>query len=575
MSNEIMKVRYPFHGFYRKLLQDEGYAEDEPIQQTETVEQTQTALAPADTGTAETGTCDTVQEDAEQAPRYVADVIGDDFKTWGPGLVAIEASTGTGKTSFVLNQMLDWAEEQAHVKFPIKQILYLCNRIPLKKDILRKLSIKKESMLVPDGFGGFTCAIDDFRLIHIQTYQYYEKWLCSDPEGAKRDLQDYRYIVCDEAHYFVDDASFNQYTGLMYDLLMELSKYTTVIFMTATPGVMFKSWRRQGKLDENRYYCLYRKSDWITKAVVYQKDQLKAILDAIPADEKAGVFVKRTDRLDEIKSWYGDDAGCYCSENNEKEYDDLKDCIKDGKLQRHIVAATQVLYNGIDIKDTAVKHIIIEDYEPTKVIQEIGRKRSQGTDDPCTVYFRELTPRERSGLFSRTKYVLEVAEAVWERKRGDKLAWVKLAKKGEKGNEQIKYAANKKYISFDFVTGESDINRLTLEKLREQDAELREIQKVGYWQFMQEKVWGKILNVEPQKYVPDALIDYIKNNMGNKMSKADIQNGLVGAGLCAKVQSVKKLNVLLEPFEAEIVSGTEWERKNVNYGKVVYWLRER
>lgn len=174
-NTEETNIRYPFHGFYRKFLRDEGYAGsgpvqqpdqdratvmqhtalptievvEPPVQQMEVVEQTQTTLTPADTGTAETETvtCGAVQEDAEQAPCYVADVIGNDFKTWGPGLVAIEASTGTGKTSLVLNQMLEWTEEQACKGVPIKRTLVLCNRVPLKVDILRKLDIKSSQRL--------------------------------------------------------------------------------------------------------------------------------------------------------------------------------------------------------------------------------------------------------------------------------------------------------------------------------------------------------------------------------------------------------------------------------------------
>lgn len=75
--------------------------------------------------------------------------------------------------------------------------------------------------------------------------------------------------------------------------------------------------------------------------------------------------------------------------------------------------------------------------------------------------------------------------------------------------------------------------------------------------------------------MPQALIDYIKNNMGCKMRKTDIQNGLVDAGLCTEVQSVKKLNVLLESFEVEIASEREWERGSAYYGKVVYWLQAK
>lgn len=601
-NTEETNIRYPFHGFYRKLLRDEGYAGsgpvqqpdqdrvtvmqhtalptievvEPPVQQMEVVEQTQTTLTPADTGTAETETvtCDAVQEDVEQAPRYVADVIGNDFKTWGPGLVAIEASTGTGKTTFVLNNVLQWCQEEAY-NMPTKRVFYLTNRNALRDEINGKVEAMKQLDMYDDPeTGDLTCTIDNHELFKCVNYQNYEVRLKNGLQSAIRRLKDYHFIVCDEAHYFVDDASFNPNTGLMYDLLMQLSKYTTVIFMTATPGFMFKSWCKQGKLDKNRDYCLYRKSDWITKAVVYQEDQLKAILDAIPADEEALVFVKRIDRLNEIKSWYGDDAGCYCSKNNSEKYDELEDCIKDGKLQRHIVAATQVLYNGIDIKDPMLKHIIVEDYEPTKVVQEIGRKRQQGAADNCTVYFRELTPREYSGLSGWNKNILEVVEAVWKLKRGDERAWEKLLKK-KNADRQIDNAISKKYISYSHVTNIYDTNRMLLERLREESAELDKIKTVGYWRFMQEDVWGKILNVEPQRHVPQALIDYIKNNMNLKLCKADIQNRLVDAGLCAKAQSIKKLNVLLESFEVEIASGTEWGRKSTNYGKVVYWLQER
>lgn len=204
MLNENMKIRYPFHGFYRKFLLDEGYAEDgptqqpdqdrtaimrhtvlptieaekPPAQQIEAVGQTSDALVPADTDlvsspVTEAKPCAAVQENAQKDPQWIADLIGDDFKTWGPGLVAIEASTGTGKTSLVLNQMLDWTEEQACKELPVKRTLVLCNRVPLKVDILRKLDIKKQPTFEPDGFGGWTCMIDDFELIHIQTYQYY------------------------------------------------------------------------------------------------------------------------------------------------------------------------------------------------------------------------------------------------------------------------------------------------------------------------------------------------------------------------------------------------------------------
>ena len=255
---EETESHYPFHGFYKGLLpsndnvkekperqsnQDRADAmrhaiapimefEEPPAKQIEVVGKTSDALAPTDTDpigspVTEAKPCAAVQENAQKDPQWIADLIGDDFKTWGPGLVAIEASTGTGKTSLVLNQMLEWTEEQACKGVPIKRILVLCNRVPLKVDILRKLDIKKQPTFVPDGFGGWTCMIDDFELIHIQTYQYYETLLLNDPEKAKWLVQDhYRYdcIVCDEAHYFFDDSGHNENTGLSYEFILQMSE---------------------------------------------------------------------------------------------------------------------------------------------------------------------------------------------------------------------------------------------------------------------------------------------------------------------------------------------------------------
>ena len=77
-----------------------------------------------------------------EEPRWMSDLIGDEFKQWEPGLVAIEAMTGTGKTAFVLGPMLKWCVDECHrtdgMRF--KRILYLCNRAPLREEILDALN---------------------------------------------------------------------------------------------------------------------------------------------------------------------------------------------------------------------------------------------------------------------------------------------------------------------------------------------------------------------------------------------------------------------------------------------------
>ena len=85
---------------------------------------------------------------------YISEKIGDEYKQWRKGeYVYIGADTGTGKTWFVFHTLAPFAADKG------KKILYLCNRVALKKDV-EKLKRKAEQEL--------QCK---FNNVHIMTYQ--------------------------------------------------------------------------------------------------------------------------------------------------------------------------------------------------------------------------------------------------------------------------------------------------------------------------------------------------------------------------------------------------------------------
>ncbi len=45
--------------------------------------------------------------------RYLSDYIKDAYKGWDHGRVVFDAGTGTGKTSFIINQLLPWVLERS------------------------------------------------------------------------------------------------------------------------------------------------------------------------------------------------------------------------------------------------------------------------------------------------------------------------------------------------------------------------------------------------------------------------------------------------------------------------------
>lgn len=163
-NEQEQTIHYPFGGFYRKLL---------PAEETATTAE-QTAQATPIPTPADDAPQDTT-EATESTPRWVADVIGEDYKTWGKGKVAIEATTGTGKTSFVMGPLMDWAlAETVRVKIP-RQMLILCNRRALKADIMAKFEARCKPHIFMNEFGEPDCLAYD--IVTIATYQYFEKRL--------------------------------------------------------------------------------------------------------------------------------------------------------------------------------------------------------------------------------------------------------------------------------------------------------------------------------------------------------------------------------------------------------------
>ena len=493
---------------------------------------------------------------------WVGDLIGDEFKQWGHELVAIHAMTFTGKTSFILGPLLDWCVEMAYKVRPPIKILILCNRSSLKQDIWDELNIKREDLkIIEHSTDEIECTIDAFNLVSIYTYQYWEQMLAKNPEWVMREWKNYRYIVLDEIQHVNDDAEFIENTDLLYDAILEARQFATVIAMTATPGNIFTTWLADGLLMRNRYYRLSKKMSHFTRAYVYSRDcEMIDILQNLPAEEKALVFMESHKELERMKARFGDRAAYYCSSNNAKgKMDKLDDCLKDGKLQKQILFATIALYNGINIKDRSLKHIFIESWVPSRMIQMQGRKRPLDTEDTCTVYYRSpqcetgdtFEKKDRQQLICD----LELVDAWREREHGNLDSWARLCRL-DKMNEKIKQC---KPLVIDYGSMAFRINHRCEGNYRQQVALIDEIRKRGYWQTEKRYVWDRTLDVKVLPYRNPNIEKFIREHVEVPIAKEELINGLMQAGLFDPTEMDKakrtQLNKWLHKYGAVIESG--------------------
>lgn len=158
--------------------------------------------------------------------RTVSDLIGDEYLNWKPGIpYVLSSQTGRGKTTFVMTQLLKHAAAQD------KYVLYICNRKSLHSQVEQIISDMTQELK-----DVFSLTEEESGHLSIQTYQHYEAGMINPFYFSK-----VLYVIFDEAHYFLEDASFNSETNLWAEWIKTF--YTTpvnsetpiCVFMTATP----------------------------------------------------------------------------------------------------------------------------------------------------------------------------------------------------------------------------------------------------------------------------------------------------------------------------------------------------
>lgn len=147
----------------------------------------------------------------------ISQLLDNSYREWALGdYIFIHAATGTGKTYFILYVLYEYAIEHDY------SIVLLVNRRILKQQIisdLQKYDAKR---------GRQQC--------QMQIFTYQELEMSGRNSWKHRCVQEARYVVCDEAHYFLTDSMFNPGTSKSFELIMGMIPTKITIFMTATPN---------------------------------------------------------------------------------------------------------------------------------------------------------------------------------------------------------------------------------------------------------------------------------------------------------------------------------------------------
>lgn len=336
---------------------------------------------------------------------FIKDIVGQSYMKWGAtDIVFLEAPTGSGKTTFVLEELVPYARQQG------KEVLLITNRTILKEQI--KVNLAKEQG-IPMGLIEGTEAFEGITVVSYQKIQELEE---NGDTGKYSNEKRYRYIVCDEIHYILEDSLFNPKIYYFMRFLKNIKGMTKILIsatMKETKNYLMDNkvlWKykydNEKIIDDwcskapctilflNAYIWQYHMPKQNRKLQVYYFEEYEQIVEKINAsDKKWLIFVSNKNRINQSLK---DITKKYEIVNaDEKKKEIIDQIVQEERFEADVLITTKLLDNGVNFKDAALTNIVIDTISETELLQMLGRKRV--TDDEQTTLY---IPKKKAKYFT-------------------------------------------------------------------------------------------------------------------------------------------------------------------------------
>ena len=319
---------------------------------------------------------------------FVSDIITN-YKDWKPGeRILVSAGCGTGKTSFAAGPLAEYARSQG------KSIIYLSSRKALRHSLVARHSQ---------------------RGVCYRTYQAIERELLA----GQNPLSGYDYVICDEAHYFVSDSTFNASAEESWRTIS--ASPAIVVYMTGTPaglrhlaancGMALRTYTMPARTDHIRAIKVSRSSAEYMDSIVKAAQAGKTLMAFFRS--KADMY-KTAGRLEAAKI----SVETYDSSGRTTRYNDRGQPVQVPKLPAQtadgytmtaqVLLATTYLNSGIEIWDREIRDIYTDILDVDEAVQSLYRKRCR-PGERITLHIRAYTAAEISRVTAAERAALTQA----------------------------------------------------------------------------------------------------------------------------------------------------------------------
>ena len=324
----------------------------------------------------------------------VPKAMGDVHKHWCSHQgVVIAAPTGAGKTTYIGRLIKDFASRK-------EKTLVLGPRNMLRSEHKKRLPALAGSKWGKVVESATTSSEDDedskrevvdlalsltreFRDVHLEIMTFQEL----ARQYKIMDLKKYKLVVIDEAHRAYTDALFDTSADFVFEKIPEWFSGACRVYLTATPGAILEDLVRVEKASfaycpgtrtcarigcgQIRMYRFPNHFDGLSLHYYRESDEMVAHIKAHPS-EKYIIFVTRCEDTDDAAahSYYAklkaagiDVAYLDSNEKGSSTWDNLRN---NNKFSSQVLVTTKV---------DSLHHVVLETFDKTEFIQELGRKR--------------------------------------------------------------------------------------------------------------------------------------------------------------------------------------------------------
>lgn len=335
-----------------------------------------------------------------------------DLEFWTPrSPVMLDFPTGTGKNYFVTHVLVPKAVAED------KNVLILSNRVALS--VQQKLSLMDDNdprrlYLTHEGIRN----LEDFGNVRVMTYHRLASFIYNKENETW--IRQLKYVIADEAHFFVADARFNSDCGYLLKLITSRFCHAIRVYLTATSWDVlpplceaeqrnFHDFRPYGNWEHPRSLIRYQiKPDYSDINLKFFASY-ETILDEIKSDAKVKwiIFVDSKEDGKQLKSDLSDAAEYL--DAGKKGSDVWLQIVEEEKFSSQVLITTSVLDNGVNIKDDDVQNIVIVSDDRTNIVQSIGRKRRH-PGEAINVWVRIPSDEQIKKRYSRCNELIKWRE---------------------------------------------------------------------------------------------------------------------------------------------------------------------